>query len=1618
MNEILLFLLIFACFLAELIPAEPLSRGPSGNYINTYNNDNIIESDGDYDSNNGTLSYSFHLITNYFIIYPPTQLLGNSATSDITENTTLRSDTVINYVDSDSDSDSDVQTEYRYSNSFIPNEKVNNIASTINDNIDLPNPELAKNVPLKYLSNKNIYNESKIMKEPLKVYSIYGTLEIELSIESFLYKNDLFEFNTRAFCYNEICTIPGPSLFVMPGDELKIKLVNKLDKCTTNSCGQYYSANHTNLFFHGLHIDPASSNMTEVINGGEHITYKISIPIDHPPGNHWYHSNVHGYSGLHVMGGLIGAIIVQPSDDDIKFPSAIRSMTRNQLIFHHIKTVAEDISSITSSYTTSWSYNEYSLVTKSSLPLEIEYKRDIKDAWFTNSQYQPTHKLQQNKWEIFDILVASADRMIEIELKKTVGNENYKDRVCDMRLLALDGIYLSRTRSGEYARHIPLVPGSRASIAIMCNQTGVFYLQTVATLDKDNKYYYFGEIDTKSTQNLVILDVIESSSTANEPPPTNLSDITRPSYMTNITNPSQVISIGLDQHGSSSHWIGMGTDCTLPCYSEIECEKYYGDNYNVFSFSSVINNECTYSQYDLLSNKRKTYQLNTNTEINIWGTAPNALPIHVTGTHFQFVSYDHKTNHAGYSKIASYYSQQGDWRDTWPSIPGQIILFTRFIYVGDYNIYSNYLKYNDDGVIDTIQINNISSIPMNSNEPINSNNNTNDETDVVTPSTSLTLPVLCDSNGNSFYYNEIIDLKARIRKIITNSCPNHYSVCQAGECGGSLSRAKSMFIEQIIPLYPGFATSITDTTCNTNPVAYALNGVRILGMSDGITSVCGAPNDYNISSTACSFNGEDDGIKYCGNIVKDIGSTIDKCGGYADKYGIYRYHITPTCLMDTLSISSTSSIAIGSSPQVAWALDGFPVYGPYGPRGILMRRCGTTNADPMICLDKCNGFYGLLPGIDEFLYRYYFTGPPNNRECSDDVTNSGLCKKQSGKCCSSSIPDEAYAPYSIGCFKGCKHDDFTCAYSGERGVSDEYIPSVSNYSTRVHTLLDSMNTQVISKTANDLVETASIDTEGNVYNDATIQYSNVISQAVIRGTSSNSIMLSTMTTDGLQLDELPPSAYDHYITSMILDSDTLYYTTQDSIYSISIHEKNPKPIKIIGGLLQITLNGYNFGNFIDDIKYIKMKNKLCTSIIRYNSSCITCMITHREVIDASEYNSNDVILSMTSGNTQGIYPFPAVVIQNNRPLITSIIFEKKPFQPYSIAIASDDSYGYKILYWSNIAVGAYSLHRCHINGTQVERIYDNVQKVYSLYVLANNGSNSAMDVILFVDANHGTLNRIEVPMMTNNVYEYDEVSRSIQYIIVRGLLVPTSIVVDSYSNNLFLSVIDGAVLSLKLSKVLSIKTTTLADSAAAYEGDGTVSYKITSIDINKGRKSLPSWIKIVTTGSNKSRFVNIGILPSCYYTMNNTCTSQPWLNQRVFITDINDQSLIISSISGFPNTKLDLNSGYGGEYEAIYWPSTVVVSSNNTYNDGKIVLYIAEYFGKIWKVVLSHDSSGQISKSAMRQLPEVLYDNAVSPAASTLKAILNTIRNRNSKTFIKSNSNSNVPSQLFFGLLS
>lgn len=330
-----------------------------------------------------------------------------------------------------------------------------------------------------------------------------------------------------------------------------------------------------------------------------------------------------------------------------------------------------------------------------------------------------------------------------------------------------------------------------------------------------------------------------------------------------------------------------------------------------------------------------------------------------------------------------------------------------------------------------------------------------------------------------------------------------------------------------------------------------------------------APAITKVDGHMCSYLGVgvNDGIYYCGDSVASHGDTFDKCGGHASRLtGLYHYHTLPVCLLNQLTeqqweVSAKAASAIPPeppaetvpnttltrtpvspalpllrlsyrlhSPQLAWALDGFPVYGPLGPGGVVMLPCdydvpiseeeaakaddnnanndnGNTGdaalytnpnaranyvhgTNPGLraqsrplqpharyCLDRCNGYYGELPGIDSYTYRYYISAGSETttveplaeqtvktdndqvgleqvetEDCSDYVINAGFCERRpnvnsndinslngassqvrvgdpseslyhhvalSHTCCMKAVPSRTHAPYTIGCLRGC-----------------------------------------------------------------------------------------------------------------------------------------------------------------------------------------------------------------------------------------------------------------------------------------------------------------------------------------------------------------------------------------------------------------------------------------------------------------------------------------------------------------------------------------------------------------------------------------------------------------------
>ncbi len=109
----------------------------------------------------------------------------------------------------------------------------------------------------------------------------------------------------NALTYNG--SLPGPTLFVHPGDTIAVTLANQLN-------------DPTNLHTHGLHVSPegSSDNVFRRIDAGTTADYRYEIPAGHPAGVFWYHPHHHGMAAEQVFGGLYGAIVV---DDTAQIPA-------------------------------------------------------------------------------------------------------------------------------------------------------------------------------------------------------------------------------------------------------------------------------------------------------------------------------------------------------------------------------------------------------------------------------------------------------------------------------------------------------------------------------------------------------------------------------------------------------------------------------------------------------------------------------------------------------------------------------------------------------------------------------------------------------------------------------------------------------------------------------------------------------------------------------------------------------------------------------------------------------------------------------------------------------------------------------------------------------------------------------------------------------------------------------------------------------------------------------------------------------------------------------------------------------------------------------------------------
>eukprot|EP00930_Biecheleria_cincta_P000761 TRINITY_DN10182_c0_g1_i4.p1 TRINITY_DN10182_c0_g1~~TRINITY_DN10182_c0_g1_i4.p1 ORF type:complete len:660 (+),score=51.41 TRINITY_DN10182_c0_g1_i4:99-2078(+) len=257
---------------------------------------------------------------------------------------------------------------------------------------------------------------------------------------------------------------------------------------------------------------------------------------------------------------------------------------------------------------------------------------------------------------------------------------------------------------------------------------------------------------------------------------------------------------------------------------------------------------------------------------------------------------------------------------------------------------------------------------------------------------------ICARDGSDYSYQETVS--GNTRTIVFNGCPNHpwyqlnpnYPIRQSTTYN--------------VPAYPKFVgTSTSSSTGSANIDLSAMGGgVGVLFNGALLFSPYGGPNYGTVTSFTKSATYAE-------------GNTFDQCGchGSSTTAVSYHCHVPPPCLLKQLGQAASSGTTSGAhSPQVGWATDGFPVYGPHGPGGVMMQTCtvtgGTYGTD--VCTDDCGGYYRNDGSIDQYVYRYYMQG----------TYNDGTCCNNPG--CPS--PGAAYHPHTPVCYRGCCPTGASC----------------------------------------------------------------------------------------------------------------------------------------------------------------------------------------------------------------------------------------------------------------------------------------------------------------------------------------------------------------------------------------------------------------------------------------------------------------------------------------------------------------------------------------------------------------------------------------------------------------
>jgi len=304
-----------------------------------------------------------------------------------------------------------------------------------------------------------------------------------LTIKKATHKTDTTEIRSRLFNGK----LPGPTIKIKPGEQLKILFKNELilqdDTVPCSKDGgvtltnEYCEPDHSNLHYHGfqgsgeepsddveMRIPPLGNK--EGKNGtpkSSQYSYLSNFTKDHMPGTHWIHAHPHGAATLQNGGGAAFALIVEDDPDRFPIPTEVESAKGEDdviLVVQHFDP-EESIKGF------GGSNDAVFKVMKAPTPL-----RTFR---LVNGQYRPKHYIQPGKWQRFRVINTSwssfGTSQLSLNLKFSPNNDVPVEK-CETYLLAKDGIYIN-----DYPRDLksfPIPPSGRADIMVRCKKEGTY----------------------------------------------------------------------------------------------------------------------------------------------------------------------------------------------------------------------------------------------------------------------------------------------------------------------------------------------------------------------------------------------------------------------------------------------------------------------------------------------------------------------------------------------------------------------------------------------------------------------------------------------------------------------------------------------------------------------------------------------------------------------------------------------------------------------------------------------------------------------------------------------------------------------------------------------------------------------------------------------------------------------------------------------------------------------------------------------------------------------------------------------------------------------------------------